>query len=783
MLPRILFGVAGGLAVFAGGLFALDKVRVEIRSDQASAKYGVTGKGVIFAMIDRGIDWQNNDFRNPDGTTRIAYIFDLTDNAGGKAANNPYGKGTIYTQSQINQALQGGTPLAERDYVGHGTANTAIAVGNGRNNPKYRGIAPDATIISVKLVNDATPAFGNTPEIAAFYDPSLIPIAISFIVAKAKELGMPCVMVMDIGSIAGPTDGTSSYARLIDATVGNQPGLIFIPGTGDDGGTANHASASVPQEGALTVKLRKGFPGALGIDVWYAGSDAFDVTIQTPDSTYGPFAAPANDSVDFRANLGEVAYYHYGANTNNPWGSMNVKREISIALNPRSPNGEYAITLSGRTIIDGRFDATMNPSREWDGTGANFFENFVVPGSISDFASARNAVIDTCYVIRTTWTDLDGIARSLMNQGNVGQIWAGTSVGPTFDGRRGIDISSPAEEIVTAYDPKSYWATARFNEINDGNGFYGMGGANSSSNPVTAGVIALMLQMNPKLDAFSVKDILHKSARVDSFTGSAPNTLWGYGKIDALNALDLMHNTPQPVISSIVNAASFVSTPVAPGEIFTIIGSNLGPASLIAHEDLSWDQRFIGAVNGTEVLFDGVPAPMIYTSFGQIAGVVPYSVSGKSTTSVQVLYEGVPSNPVSSVVTQSNPALFLAPSFSTTQAASLNQDGSYNSPSNPEARGSVLVLFATGEGQTSPTGIDGALANSNPLPKPMLRVSVTIGGVPANIPYYGAAPGEIAGLMQINVQIPPTVPTGQSIPVSLTVGNNTSPTNATVSIR
>jgi minor extracellular serine protease Vpr len=447
--------------LLVGGLFALDRVRVEIRSDQASAKYGVTGKGVIFAMIDRGIDWQNNDFRNPDGTTRIAYIFDLTDNTGQKAANNPYSEGTIYTKSQINQALQGGAPLAERDFLGHGTANTAIAVGNGRNTPKYRGIAPDATIISVKLVNDATPAFGNTPAIPAFYDPSLIPIAINFIVAKAKELGMPCVMVMDIGSIAGPTDGTSSYSRLIDATVGNQPGLIFIPGTGDDGGMANHASASVPQGGALTLKLRKGFPGALSIDVWYAGSDVFDVSVQTPDLTYGPFPAPANDSVDVRTNLGEVAYYHYGANANDPWGSMNGKSEINIAVNPDSANGEYAITFSGRTVVNGRFDATMNPSREWDGSSANFFENFVVPGSISDFASAHNAVIDTCYVIRTGWTDLDGIARSLSNQGDVGQLWVGTSIGPTFDGRRSIDISSPAEEIVTAYDPKSYWATAR----------------------------------------------------------------------------------------------------------------------------------------------------------------------------------------------------------------------------------------------------------------------------------------------------------------------------------
>ena len=84
-----------GLVLAAGTALALDKVRVETRSDLASAKYGVTGKGVIFAMIDRGIDWRNKDFQNSDGTTRIAYIFDLTDNTGAKAPNNRYGVGTI----------------------------------------------------------------------------------------------------------------------------------------------------------------------------------------------------------------------------------------------------------------------------------------------------------------------------------------------------------------------------------------------------------------------------------------------------------------------------------------------------------------------------------------------------------------------------------------------------------------------------------------------------------------------------------------------------------------
>ena len=81
---------------------ALDRVRVETRVDKTVAALGVSGAGVIVAILDRGIDWESNDFRNIDGTTRIAYIFDLSDDSGAAAPGNPYGRGTIYTREQIN---------------------------------------------------------------------------------------------------------------------------------------------------------------------------------------------------------------------------------------------------------------------------------------------------------------------------------------------------------------------------------------------------------------------------------------------------------------------------------------------------------------------------------------------------------------------------------------------------------------------------------------------------------------------------------------------------------
>ena len=216
------------MAVSAVVIHAMDRVRQEIGLDQALQLFPATGQGVIVAILDRGIDWRNDDFRNEDGSTRIAYIFDLTDDSGAAAPQNPYGHGTVYNRSQIDAALSGGPALPTRDAVGHGTTTTGIAAGGGRNSPnrKYRGIAPDATIISVKFTSDGAPAHDGEPAEAPFWDPARVPIAMQFVKDKAQELGLPCVMLLNVGSIGGPSDGTSQWSRSIDSMVG--PGFLIV---------------------------------------------------------------------------------------------------------------------------------------------------------------------------------------------------------------------------------------------------------------------------------------------------------------------------------------------------------------------------------------------------------------------------------------------------------------------------------------------------------------------------------------------------------------------------
>ena len=452
--------------------------------------------------------------------------------------------GTIYTEAQINAALANNTNLAHRDAVGHGTTTAGIACGNGRGLPsrKYRGVAPNAAIIVVKVVAGA-PAHGSQPAEANFYNEARVLVGMEFVRDKAHELRLPAVMIPNLGSTSGPTDGTSAFARKINSVAG--PGVIVVNGPGDDGGMPNRATGMVTQGGTSSLQIRKGQSGVLRFDLWYRGADRFNVTIVTPSGTFGPYAAPANNTSSSINQPGVFTFYHNGASV--PfYGAMNGKREIFCDIS--GPIGTYTFQLQGATIAaDGRFDATLNPSTIFQPpANSNAFLTFAYPGNLGNIWDGATALLNICptdYVIRTHWTDIDGIARSKTGQGAIGEIWKGSSAGPTFDDRLGVDLASPGDSLFTSYAPNSYGATFRFNLVQDGAGKYGRADAVSAAAPLATGVVALMLQMNPWLDAATAKATLQASARADSFTGAVPNPQWGYGKLDAEKALILTANT------------------------------------------------------------------------------------------------------------------------------------------------------------------------------------------------------------------------------------------------
>lgn len=524
------------LSFFSLSLAQGPALRQVIRLDQAVEQYQVSGQGVLVVMLDRGIDYRHPDFIDESGNTRIAYIFDMLNDQGKDDPNNPYGVGTIFTREQIDQSLNnGGVPLTT-DRGGHGTATTGIMVGNGSGTEdrRYQGVAPNATIISIKITQDGFPAFGQQAGQQAAFDPTNIPIALQFAADKIQELGLPSVTLMNIGSIGGPTDGTSTVCRAIDDYVAK--GHPFVCGVGDDGGADNYASGTVSEGQSIGLLIEKGESGFLRMDLWYSEEDRFAVSIERPNGQVeGPFAAPAGPNGVADQSLNDIRIFHRAANSAF-YGATSNRRELLIDFTGTS--GTYKLILQGADINGGGlFQATLNPSRF---SNSNRFASFVVAGhSINDYSSAQGAISPGDYVVTNSWTNIDGnVFGNGGAQGLPGEIWLGSSAGPTHDGRLGIDFATPGELAVGAYSPNTYYANFRGNILEASNGLYGIQNAVSAAAPVATGIIALMLELNPNLTPEQIRTLLHNSCMSDQFTGEVPNNQWGYGKLDALLALE-----------------------------------------------------------------------------------------------------------------------------------------------------------------------------------------------------------------------------------------------------
>jgi uncharacterized protein (TIGR03437 family) len=233
-----------------------------------------------------------------------------------------------------------------------------------------------------------------------------------------------------------------------------------------------------------------------------------------------------------------------------------------------------------------------------------------------------------------------------------------------------------------------------------------------------------------------------------------------------------------PLIQSVANGASLTNTGLSPGLIFTLFGTGLGP-DVGQTLQLDTDGNVVSNLSGIQVMVNGTAAPLLYVGQSQINAVAPYEIAGSGNATIQVLNNGVQSATTSSNVVAAAPAIF---SLGNGQGAILNQDGTVNGPSNPAARGSVVSIYGTGEGQTNPPGVDGAIANEPlaGLPRPAAPFSLTIGGQTAQYTYAGTAPQSFAGFFQVNAVIPQSVASGNA-PVILKVGSATSqPLNVVV---
>jgi uncharacterized protein (TIGR03437 family) len=240
---------------------------------------------------------------------------------------------------------------------------------------------------------------------------------------------------------------------------------------------------------------------------------------------------------------------------------------------------------------------------------------------------------------------------------------------------------------------------------------------------------------------------------------------------------------PAPAFSAkgVVNGASFMGYGVTPGEIVSIFGTGLGPAAGVSGGIDPITGGLAASVGGVTVTFNGAPAPLFYAGQNQLNVQVPFEVAGQAGANISVRYQASVSSLVNVPVTSASAGIFQLPG--STQGVILNQDNTVNSPSNPAARGSVVQVYATGQGAVQPPLTTGQLAPAlGPLSNAQQAVTATIGGQTADVRFAGMAPNFV-GLLQVNVAVPLGAPQGSSVPIMLNIGGALSQPNVTLAIQ
>ena len=254
----------------------------------------------------------------------------------------------------------------------------------------------------------------------------------------------------------------------------------------------------------------------------------------------------------------------------------------------------------------------------------------------------------------------------------------------------------------------------------------------------------------------------------------------GAGAVQTIAVTLLVSPAGTPVVLSIVSGASLQPGAVSPGEIVTLFGNGIGPASPTTGTSFTptSSNTVSTSLANVTVTFNNVPAPLIFVAGGQINAIVPYEVAGQTSVPVVVQNNGTSSATFTVPVTAVAPDIFALNDSGSGQGAILNFDASVNGTGNPAAPGSIISIYATGEGQLVPAGTTGCITGGTlPLPKPVAAVSVTVGGQPATIDYAGEAPAEVCGLLQINATLPSSLSAGPQA-VVLTIGTSSNSNQA-----
>lgn len=367
------------------------------------------GKGTLIGIVDSGIDYENAEFRNEDGTTRIVSLWDQSVNGRPPAG---YLAGTEYTREQIDAALATEDKEVRRQMVktsdvsGHGTAVAGIAAGNGRGSEgrRFRGAAPEAELIIVKMGAPREGGFPRTTELMRGVD---------YIVRKAVEFRRPVAINISFGNTYGSHDGTSLVERFLNDIADMWKNVICI-GSGNEGASAGHVSGKVRRQISETVELAvQQREPALSIQIWKSYVDEMGVSVISPSGRQaGPFYEFLGAQ---RYILGDTELLIYYGEPK----PYSVKQEIYLSLLPGKQyieSGVWKIVLTPGRIVDGEYQMWL-PTQ----TSLNMGTAFLQPNSMSTLtipSTASLAVTVAAYDARTfSYADFSGRGPAGMYEG------------------------------------------------------------------------------------------------------------------------------------------------------------------------------------------------------------------------------------------------------------------------------------------------------------------------------------------------------------------------------
>ena len=498
----------------------------QVRSGTPPDWQGDTGRNVLIGFVDTGIDLTHQDFRDPEGRTRVLQLIDYT-------------TGTQCTAAQIDAG-----ECSEVDTVGHGTEVAGIAAGNGsatgNGQPAYRyvGMAPQAGLLVAK--GEWTTA--NIIE------------AINYLESAAGALERPLVINLSVGTEIGPHDGTDNADRALDNASG--PGRIIIIAAGNHADDDSHASGVVAAGGSAAVSASVPVDTDLTLfDIWYAGADRLAVEVRNGtvcDS--GVVAAPVSDaSNETTFCAGRVTVVSSSVNP------LNGDREILISLSatsdaPFSTTG-WQIVLSGTSVTKGKFDAWVNGST----SGARFTGDLNPSDTLSDLATATGPITVGSYNTRNTWDSLAGTI-SATTSNPLGALSYFSSVGPRRACTLSLEcpsiqkpeVTAPGAWIAAAFSAQTVWPTGTCGECYvDLDGVHSYRQGTSMAAPIVAGAVALLLQLAPTATPEDIKAYLEQYATADDVVGTVPNDSWGYGKLNIKAAFDALPVAPPAAPASL----------------------------------------------------------------------------------------------------------------------------------------------------------------------------------------------------------------------------------------